>query len=152
MTINTPIRFETAAEAVRYIMAGYAIVTVVSNKTNVHFTYKILLRNRRYLIYVRTKHGYKFIMFLLYNGRKIQYAKNGIGKNHILVKAFRWTWGHLSHNSLPKTLSVYRYNLCCRCGKRLTTPESIKKGIGPICEKHLLGGSQNGWGNTHKCV
>ena len=25
---------------------------------------------------------------------------------------------------------------CSRCGRRLTDPDSIKNGIGPVCEKH----------------
>jgi hypothetical protein len=140
MTISMPIRFDTAADAARYMLGGRAIVTLMSNKTNKHFTYKITVAKdnpNRYFVWVRTKKGYKFMLSLLYGGRKLQYSKKGMPRNYFLVQAFKWAWGHLVHNSMPKALIVYRYNICCRCGRRLTDPKSIKLGIGPECIKHV---------------
>ena len=141
MTVNMPIRLETAADAVRYMLGGRAIVTITSNKTNKHFTYKITVANnnhQRYFVWVRTKNGYQFMLTLDYNGRRIRYSRKGMPKEYFLVKAFKWAWGHLFNNSMPIAMSIYRYNICCRCGRKLTDPKSIKAGVGPECAKHFM--------------
>lgn len=35
--------------------------------------------------------------------------------------------------TLPETIKLYHEGSCCVCGRRLTVPESIRSGIGPVC-------------------
>ena len=37
--------------------------------------------------------------------------------------------------SLYPTVKVFHSGKCGKCGKKLTTPESIKSGLGPYCSK-----------------
>lgn len=39
-------------------------------------------------------------------------------------------------NMNPNKLKIVHSGKCFRCGRTLTTPESIKSGIGPICESY----------------
>lgn len=39
----------------------------------------------------------------------------------------------LTTDEWPETCRFYRSTRCCRCGRRLTTPESIATGYGPHC-------------------
>ena len=48
------------------------------------------------------------------------------------MRAIRFLFNHI--DDVPDNLRVYHEGKCCRCGRTLTTPESIKKGIGPECE------------------
>ncbi len=36
-------------------------------------------------------------------------------------------------NTLPDYINAHHSGKCFRCGRQLTTPESIESGIGPIC-------------------
>jgi hypothetical protein len=38
---------------------------------------------------------------------------------------------------LPKGLKVHHEGRCCRCGRKLTVPESIETGLGPECASRL---------------
>ena len=54
-------------------------------------------------------------------------------------KAFSWAWRYRADTSAP--LDFLPSAKCCRCGRRLTTPESIADGIGPECREALEKGS-----------
>jgi len=67
----------------------------------------------------------------VYLGKKSTYKEDSIP-----VKAIRWAIAIiLSGKELPVGWSVQHEGNCCVCGKKLTTPDSINKGIGPYCEK-----------------
>ena len=44
-----------------------------------------------------------------------------------------WFFNALNADALPSFLEVIHEGTCCRCGRKLTTPESIEAGIGPVC-------------------
>lgn len=49
-------------------------------------------------------------------------------------KAFRWLWVQLTKgNELPDKVEVWHEGRCGACGRRLTVPESIAQGLGPVC-------------------
>lgn len=47
--------------------------------------------------------------------------------------AFAWVWRRLSAGQAHPELAVYHEGRCGRCGRRLTTPESVATGLGPVC-------------------
>jgi hypothetical protein len=50
------------------------------------------------------------------------------------VSAIRWAFGLLwTGQELPPPARIYHEGQCGRCGRRLTTPESIERGLGPEC-------------------
>jgi len=49
------------------------------------------------------------------------------------VKAFRWVFERAKRAMNINPVQVLHHGRCCRCGRVLTTPESIRSGIGPIC-------------------
>lgn len=54
-------------------------------------------------------------------------------------KVFSWIWKNVIHHEyLTENINVYHHGICCKCGRKLTTPESLESGIGPECRK-LLG-------------
>lgn len=50
------------------------------------------------------------------------------------VVAFRWFFAHAMTGELPETCEFYHAGKCCRCGRKLTVPESITDGVGPECK------------------
>lgn len=49
------------------------------------------------------------------------------------VKAFKYVWGWLQRGQMPPQCEIWHEGRCGRCGRRLTVPESVERGIGPEC-------------------
>jgi hypothetical protein len=63
-------------------------------------------------------------------------AKSKIGFSAVSNKVIEWFFQHYFKNPNGyKTIKVYHSGKCGKCGRKLTTPESIKSGLGPYCGK-----------------
>jgi len=139
MTIMVPTRLETAEKAIKYMLGGRAVITVCSNVTDRHITYKITVNPNNanmHFVWVYSVHKYRFVGTLKDNGRKFFRSKKSISNKWVRYNVFVWAWRHIRNGSMPKTMAIYHENTCCRCGRKLTNPKSIKLGIGPECIKH----------------
>lgn len=130
-----PVTITTPREFKHYVFGGNAIVTIVSNKTQTHFTYKLIRTGKSKDLVVNALVGNKFRPF-----GKILCEKGFIylhyaSKTWIRHKAFLWVWRHIVNDVFPKAVFIWREDKCCVCGRRLTDPTSIKLGIGPECLK-----------------
>jgi hypothetical protein len=60
------------------------------------------------------------------------------------AKAFMWFWAHITapgHWAALSQVAFYHEGHCGKCGRTLTVPESLDRGIGPECWKK--GGASN---------
>lgn len=48
------------------------------------------------------------------------------------INGFKWLLKHLEQDFVEK-VRLYHEGICSRCGRGLTNPDSIERGIGPIC-------------------
>lgn len=55
-----------------------------------------------------------------------------------VLSAIQWTMPRIKSESLPSAVEIHHSGSCCCCGRKLTNPESLDTGIGPICGKRLL--------------
>jgi len=55
------------------------------------------------------------------------------------VVAFKWAFDIFLQGRVPTTLKVWHEGTCGRCGRKLTTKQSIQDGFGPVCVE-LMGG------------
>jgi hypothetical protein len=115
--------------ALTYILGGRGKCTLVGTSTR--YTYAFGLPKDKGTIFVR----------LLVAPDRYEYI------GHIYKGELRWKKPHPALTALDWYLKAcqaksdkankatfYHSGICCRCGRELTTPESITKGIGPICE------------------
>jgi hypothetical protein len=66
--------------------------------------------------------------------------KSNYQKPSIEYKILSWALSVIEGKAkLPNDYSINHAGKCGKCGRRLTTPDSIKFGIGPECIKHLHG-------------
>jgi hypothetical protein len=49
------------------------------------------------------------------------------------IKAMEWLWTKLMIGHIPETIAVLHDGRCGACGRLLTDPESILRGLGPKC-------------------
>jgi len=137
-------------DIIRYSTAGNATITLKSMKTNTRFTYKIQKPKE-----INSKSPVSFFVKLMNgpdNNNDFQYLgciytdnNYRLGKKSKITAtapsaiAFNWFWNHVIKNKHlpPNSIEVWHEGTCCRCGRKLTVPESISDGIGPECKKHM---------------
>ena len=130
----------------KFILAGKAIFTIVSKKTNKRFTYLIKKKRGKskkgdLIWFVRVLTGQSNISDYEYMGTifgdTLTYVpgrKSRIGTKAPCNKAFIWFYKMLQKKkNISNQCGIYHEGFCGRCGRRLTVPESIKSGFGPEC-------------------
>lgn len=136
--------FATCADAVRFMTAGNARVTVVSKATQTRFTFKVrAAKDNAELLFVSVLTGpdnwanYSYVGFIrrgvYFHGK----AKARVGADAPSAKAFDWLWRAMARGELPVTCEVWHEGACGRCGRALTVPASIASGFGPECITRL---------------
>jgi hypothetical protein len=128
----------------QFVLGGNATITIESGKTGRHFTYKIRRsENDDNLYFIKNLRGsdnendYVYVGCFFSDTKKFvvekSYRDKEVSSWPTSIRAIRYLFNNL--DDVPYMLHVYHEGRCCRCGRILTTPESIKKGIGPECEK-----------------
>jgi hypothetical protein len=132
------------AHALRFLLAGNAHATFVSSKTAVRFTYRVTKNESpatvtapSHFVSVLTGPDHYEYLGFIYEGSKVYVhgQRSRVNESTPSARAFPWVWGRLVQGRVPKTVEVYHEGRCGRCGRRLTTPESVTQGLGPECAK-----------------
>lgn len=128
---------------VRFMLAGNAYVTFQSRLTDVRYTYRVVRSDhsgspddRRPTHFVSVLVGpddYKYLGAIFQNRAYTQTRGSKISRDAMSAVAFMWVWSKLIAGVNHPQLAVYHEGRCGRCGRRLTTPESIRTGLGPVC-------------------
>lgn len=140
--------------ALEYVLAGRGRFTIVSVQTGTRFTYKIESprapddrsgdppkygRPSLPPLFVKVlMHGseeYGFIGFI--RGREFKHStKAKVGQDAPSFRSFNWLFQMLIRERLPsEKIEFWHEGKCGKCGRVLTVPESIERGLGPICAR-----------------
>lgn len=134
-------------KALNFIMAGNSMFTFKVDKLNVRFTYKVL----------KTKHDEnKFWVFVLTGpDNRFDYTKFGVIKkvfNQYVFEritssrikedsksflTFVWGFKLVKRGTEAENLEIWNTGRCCKCGAKLTNPQSVEDGIGPECKRSV---------------
>lgn len=131
----------------QFVFASNATFTLVSVKTQVRFTYRV--RKPKPDETAIAKYGQNYFVSLLRGpSNEDDYAymgvidKNGfhatknsrMGPEAASWKAFQFFFQRMQAGGEPcQTLQFWHEGRCGRCGRKLTVPESVERGIGPEC-------------------
>jgi hypothetical protein len=146
-------QFTSPQDVQAFVLAGNALFTIESVATSTRFTYKVSASKDEG---TRAGRGVFFVSLLTGPENNSDYAYLGIipkddpmsfrltaksraGAAAPSVKAFEWFWRQVSAGRLPASVKVLHHGHCGRCGRTLTVPESIERGIGPECAGKLGG-------------
>jgi len=140
------------ARHLEFVMGGHAYFTLKNAETGVRFTYRVGIpedqkQETASIWFVGLLTGsdnnsdYSYIGHIRLNQETSKYyfvhgKKSKIGADAPGVVAFSKVFNGLLANgiTLPK-LEIWHEGRCCRCGRKLTVPESIESGIGPECAR-----------------
>lgn len=131
----------------RFVTAGNATVTLSSKKTGDRVTLKFRgVKEKPDLYFVNAmadndNEGYYAYLGLLDRGSLRRTSKSRFSEDCKSFKAAKFFCDHiLGAGRLPDQLEVRHEGRCGRCARKLTTPESIDRGIGPECWGKIGGG------------
>lgn len=143
----------TDPQAIRsFILAGDALFTVENRDTGNRYTYKVQAKSlggvrleamdsatqRRFVKVLTGSEDWNFsyIGMIVNGGRLTRTKAVHISPDAQSVKAFTWLWERIrAGKGLPEQVEFWHTGKCGRCGRTLTDPNSIDRGIGPECLK-----------------
>jgi hypothetical protein len=124
----------------KYLFAGKSTITIQSTETGKHYTYKVKKHKEKDMFFVSVLSGSNnesdyIYMATIFEGGKLRLTKKSrANESTTSYIAFNWFYRNLLfHDENINMLNVYHNGTCGRCGRKLTTPESIEYGLGPTC-------------------
>lgn len=142
-TIETGIKLTDKDEIQMYVYGGKGRFRLKSLRSKKEYTYKISPMSKRnprydeYTFYVSlvVPGGTDFMGVLKSEENKYIHSKKSYrGFDSLEVKGFRWLLQQFeSTQDFPNQMEFFHMGICSCCARTLTTPESIKLGIGPVC-------------------
>lgn len=126
----------------RFILAGHALFTIRNAQTGGRFTYRVKAsepndKHPQQAWFVSVLNGsdnlrdYAYLGMISESGSYFRTAKSRFTDDATCHKAFAWFWARI--DTLPEWIEVWHHGMCGRCGRLLTVPESIARGLGPEC-------------------
>ena len=139
-------KLEGTNDILTFSLAGNATLTLVSGASGVRFTYRIKKANlddpqSPWFVALlsgpdnESHYSYLGCLWAQKEGgvRFVHGKKSKIGKEAPSVKGIAWLFAQLQGGSKLNQAEVWHEGKCGRCGRKLTVPESIEKGLGPDC-------------------
>lgn len=138
---RAPLSHENAK---RFIMAGNATATFVS-PTGTRFTYRVRVKSEGegdkrppvHFVSVLTgsdnESDYTFLGTIFEGKKFVHSRKSRIGTDAPSAKAFAWAFPRIMSDADLQGMKIFHESKCGKCRRKLTDPESIETGLGPIC-------------------
>lgn len=127
----------------RFVLAGRAHLTLQSDKTGRHYTYRIKQAVNKqtnepedvwFVSRLTVADGGDFAYLGMIKDNEFKLTKNSkLPESAKPVLAWKYFWKWIQADKIAPYLAVLHEGRCGRCGRTLTHPESIESGIGPEC-------------------
>lgn len=155
-------KLTTVQAVLNFMFAGNATFTIRSKTTGTRFTYKVRkashpLPNCPWLTtwFVNLLSGsdnendFAYLGTIKFDDREqrvplVQARRFNHGATSRVsaaapsAQAFMWLYRNLQKSKLPDSVEVWHEGKCGRCGRKLTVPESVERGIGPECAERMM--------------
>jgi Family of unknown function (DUF6011) len=159
ITVNSDFRGQltTSSDALKFMLAGDARITIVNSDTKSRFTYRIsapsketerggkvrdFAANVRFVNLADNEGTFAFLGTIFLQDRAFRYSrKSRVSMAAPSVVLFHDVFKMLVTDLVDEFISIFHEGVCGRCGRTLTVPTSIASGFGPDCAA-LLGVDQ----------
>lgn len=127
-----------------YLHGGKGVVTLLSPSGKHHtYSFRYPLEQDKFpegtmFVYsLMREHVWMYVGMLQSNGRfrRTQFSK--FNEDSPIVKGAKFI-SRMMREDFDHPMRLYHEGVCSICGRRLTSPKSIRQGIGPKCLRYLL--------------
>lgn len=124
------------SQALQFIKGGNATTTFVGQSNR--YTYRVRKADKGDIFFVSLLVGannesdYMFIGCITDQKGFFQTAKSQ-HKGLAPALAFGWIYSRLLSGIIDSRTEIWHEGRCCKCNRKLTTPESIERGMGAEC-------------------
>lgn len=129
-------KIENPEDIRHFILAGHAIFTIESTRTGAWYTYKVNSSKKDInLFFVNVLTGgddYVYMGMIKNNIFSLTKASK-FTKDSTSFKAFDFYFRNIMAGKIHPEINFYHLGICGKCGKPLSDPNSINRGIGPVC-------------------
>jgi len=131
----------------KFFTGGRAVFTI-DNGQGVHYTFKVKAPKfnpaKRYIFLLTgpdNTRSYTYLGELCPATGTVKLTQSSKYTDDTTpVKVIRWAMKHVfGDKTLPAGYAIHHEGKCGCCGRALTVPESIKRGIGPECWSRIAG-------------
>ena len=128
-----------------YVLAGKATITLESEVTGKHYTYRVTKKEEEgkdavwfvgLLTGPENETDYSYIGLIRDNSFQTR-GKVKVSPDAPSSKGFGFFWHWIGTGAMPPKMVIRHEGRCGRCGRTLTVPESIDTGIGPECRAKM---------------
>lgn len=146
-------QLRSPADVKRFMYAGNAIFTIRSKKTGNRFTYKVRrsdfgekIADPKAVWFVSVLNGpdnwtnYAYMGIIKTDQKEFNWTKKArVGEDAASWIAFKWLFTTINEAPifLNSQVEIWHEGKCGRCGRKLTVPESVERGIGPDCAEKM---------------
>lgn len=121
-----------------FVLGGNATFPLRSKKTGVRFTYRVRSNPTGDVHFVSVltspdSYSYAGIIRRATLSTYTTTAKSFATREAPSQRAITWFLNLLHENVVSNEIEFFHCGRCCVCGRELTDPESIARGIGPVC-------------------
>jgi hypothetical protein len=125
----------------KFVHAGHATFTLVGTSTR--YTFKVdvvtvspfgtVQDNTRFFVSLLTEPGHYTYIGMIRHGQFQLTRASKYDQHTKPVMAFMWFYKRLLAKHPFHPMQFWHEGKCGRCGQQLTVPESIERGLGPVC-------------------
>lgn len=121
-------------DALRYVAGGRGGFTLTSVRTGRRYSYRMWrMRDGSVHVSVRLERVWREVCRLDTAGH-YRIARGALPREHEAARGFQWFWQvALQSDAAFRQVTVTHDGRCGVCGRRLDTPESVARGLGPVC-------------------
>lgn len=134
-------RLDSVPAIKAFLLAGNATATFLNPTTGNRFTYKITKGKEEtspHFVKVLTGQNneadYSYLGCIFSGSTFRTTAKSRIASDAPSALVFAWVWSRVSAGTDLGPVEIWHEGRCGKCGRKLTTPESITRGLGPVCD------------------
>jgi hypothetical protein len=136
-----------------FVRAGNSIFTLHNPRTGGRYTYKVVRPGNKPVLYVnllaRPDNHKDFVRLgIIFEEPDFQLGRPAhrfvvpsrwkISTRATSARAFAWVWSNLRRGKPIFPAEFFHEGRCGKCGRRLTVPESIQSGLGPVCAGRVM--------------
>lgn len=137
-------RFTSPDQIKTFVLGGNATVTIESEKTGTHYTYRVRKSEDGNATFVSVLAGpnnendYRYMGLLIGDTMQVKPTrKSSFACESVPVRSINYVLAHVNAGQMPPHAIVRHEGRCGACNRKLTTPESLDRGIGPDCWERL---------------